>query len=318
MTEDNTKSIQQLLNQYKEELQGEAETDATKQFAKDLDDMAKEYDGTTAIVSKYQAAHANFVGPMMQTARIQRDEVQSWCNDPDEIPEALQSAIRALRDDYDQRAKTIADARDAAKTAFNDIKSRLDKAKAAEADALAAFTRTKGFEAQANGWFTDLANLHKAAKAHLDARNYRLVYAHVLEIEDIWANKLVRSFDDEQGIATPLWLLRKLNDDLRALIGAKRERYEAHKEWLALDKAAAAAQANYKYFIEDNNRRKEFLREAQDVEPAQPGSSPGRSEPAPQDRQQPEPQDRQQPAPGTGPYPPEPAREAPPATRAAA
>jgi len=42
------------LNQYKEELQGEAEPEATKQLAKDLDDMVKEYNGITAIVSKYR------------------------------------------------------------------------------------------------------------------------------------------------------------------------------------------------------------------------------------------------------------------------
>lgn len=41
-------SIQQLLKQCRAELHGEAETEATKQFAMDLDEVAKEYAGILA------------------------------------------------------------------------------------------------------------------------------------------------------------------------------------------------------------------------------------------------------------------------------
>ena len=281
-------SIRQLLDKYMAELQGvPAETEATKQFAKDLDDLAKEYDGVSAIVAKYRTAHQKFVEQMKPVARIQRDEVESWSDDPDEIPDDLRATLDELSTSYAQRAEAITSALEAAKSALNDLKSPLDKAKGAEADAQAAFERAKAFETTANGWFTELTGLHKSARAELDARNYRLVYAYFLEVEDVWGR--IRSLDESLEGApakTPNWLLQKLNQALRALIEAKRGRYLAHKEWLEKDKAVTTARANHKYFIDDGGRRKDFLREAQDVEPGQRGSSPPGSEAAPQNRQQ--------------------------------
>jgi chromosome segregation ATPase len=181
------KSVRQLLDEYKAELQGAAaETEATKQFGKDLDDLAKEYDGISAIVAKYRIAHQKFVDQMKPLARIQHDEMQSWCNDPDEIPEELRTALRNLRGSYAQRAETIKSALDDAKSAINRLKSPLDEAKSAEADAQATFERTKTFETTVNGWFTELTGLHKSAKGDLDARDYRLVFAYFLEAKEVW------------------------------------------------------------------------------------------------------------------------------------
>jgi hypothetical protein len=117
--------------------------------------------------------------------------------------------------------------------------------------------------------FTDLAALHKSAKAALDARDYRLVFAHFLKVEEVWRS--IRSLDESLDGApakSPAWLLHKLNRELRALVEAKRGRYVAHGDWLAKDKALTSARANHKYFVEDGGRRKDFIREAQDIEPA--------------------------------------------------
>ena len=210
---------------------------------------------------------------MKPLARIQHDEMQSWCNDPDEIPEELRTALRNLRGSYAQRAETIKSALDDAKSAINRLKSPLDEAKSAEADAQATFERTKTFETTVNGWFTELTGLHKSAKGDLDARDYRLVFAYFLEAKEVW--RWIRSLDetlDGAPAKKPDWLLQKLNQELRGLVEAKRKRYLAHWEWLAKDKAVTSARANYKYFIEDRGRRKDFIREAQDIGPAQAAS----------------------------------------------
>jgi hypothetical protein len=285
MTDQQTKSIRQILDEAKQEIQNEpAETEATKQFQKDIDDMAKEYDGVSTIITKYQTTYTGFIDTKKPASRKLRDEVQAW-SEQQKIPDNLQTAIRELHKGYSTKAQTIETTLQSAKTAFNDISSKLERAKAAEADTLAAFALSKSFENEANTWFTDLANLHKEAKAYLDANNHRLVFALFLEVEDVWLQ--IRGLDETVGSAvprTPDWLLHKLNAQLRAVIDAKHERYLAHKEYLQKQKALATAQANYKYFVQDGNRRREFVREAQDVEPAQaqPSTSPSATAADPQ------------------------------------
>jgi hypothetical protein len=265
------KSIRVILDEYKDELQKElAQTDATKDFAKDIEDMVKEYEGISDIVAKYQDAHQNaFKEEKCKAQKLWEDEAKEWGKVLDDNKD-LKNTIKNLAKHYDNKADSAKSDMDAARDAFNSIESNLDKARSEESYALNVFNKSKGFENKAKEYFTDFKKLVEDGKKYNDVGNLKLVYALFLEIEVVWQNIQnlydPSKFSPPSPAKTPEWLLRKLNDELREVIEKKRAKYLAHKERLQKEKAKNTAQEYFKYFVEDNNRRKEFIREAQDAE----------------------------------------------------
>ncbi|MEM6678127.1 MAG: hypothetical protein AAF675_09665 [Pseudomonadota bacterium] len=276
-------SILTLLAKIEAIAKSPPKTEAKTALDKACQAAKKEYMDFSGIVDAYKTEYPALKGDMLKTARAQRDEAKSAIDDDDEIDQPTRDAIEALRHHYDERAKALLESKDQTSQDLADTQSALTVAETAVADARTTLDASKVFAATAKGWYSDIAGLHAAIKASTSTTDRRRVYALFLELEDVYANKVLARFGPHPApgkAATPDWLLGKLNAELRALIEAHCGKYTAHAAALEATAAAETAAAAVTEFIEQNGRRAAFLREAQDVVPKETPTTPETLDPA--------------------------------------
>jgi hypothetical protein len=130
--------------------------------------------------------------------------------------------------------------------------------------------RQKNFTKTADGWFTELTNLHGQTKGYNDKKKYGALHAVYLEAEQVW-QKI-----NDLSAKTPAKLKKKLSKALWEVLQAKDEKFRWYKDWLDKQQDVTNAQANYDTF--KTNRRRDFIWEAEDVEAADGGTTNGGSD----------------------------------------
>jgi hypothetical protein len=260
-------TIPQILKRLKKELQGLPPSDATKKFQTDITFVEQEYNGLPDIVAEYEAAYPGYkqCGPLYNTAECQWNEIRKWEHESHpHLPKESRKAIKDLREDSyrseteeclnDDHPKRVLEK---SQEDFRSIKSYYDQSQEEEVQILAQYNEKKAFKRTADSWFNDLKDLHGQAKNYNDKKKYRSLYAVYLEAEQVW--KKIYDLTSE----TPAELKKKLTCKLRKVLQAKHTRFHRHKDWLDRQLAVTNAQTNYDTF--KSNRRKDFIREAEDV-----------------------------------------------------
>jgi len=269
-------TIRQILKKLKEELEALSRlspSDATKKFQTDITFVEQEYNGLPDIVAEYEAAYPGYKqsGPQYNTAECQWNEIQKWDHNSPLSPKSRE-AIRTLRvDSYrsetevpprlneDHPKKVLKNSQ----KAFRSIKSCYDQRQEEEGERLVKYNEEKAFKKTVESWFADLKDLHGQTKNYNDKKKYGSLHAVYLEAEQVW--KKIHDLTAETPAAlTPAAFKKKLTDKLWRVLQAKDERFRWHQDWLAKQLAVTLAQTNYDTF--KANRRKDFIREAEDVE----------------------------------------------------
>jgi hypothetical protein len=277
-------TIRQILKKLKEELQCLLPSDATKKFLTDITFVEQEYNGLPDVVAEYEAVYSGYKqsGPQYNTAECQWIEIRKWDQSSPPLGN-VKEAIKTLREESyrdetefteeeppnDNHPKKILDE---SKRAFRSIKSCYDQRQEEEGDILAEYNEKKTFKKTVDGWFTDLKDLHGQTKSYNDKKKYRSLHAVYLEAEQVWRkiNGLTSKTPAElktpaeSKLKTPAELKKELTEKLWKVLQAKDERFRWHQDWLDMQLAVTNAQTNYDTF--KTNRRKDFIREAEDVE----------------------------------------------------
>ncbi len=264
---DSVGAVLRWLKQQIEDPDEHPEGKAKEELVKDLAALTSEYEGVPEIVAKYAKTHKLLLGPMRDEAKRQLDDIISWTDD--EVPPPLVAAINKLHQGYDLLAEELDRQLDRARGRFHRVKSCLDRTKANVEDRQDDFKRQKDYEKTAKGWSDDMKSLHGEAKSYLEEENFKALYAVRKEFEKVWEKLLGLSEHH------PDWLKNELNRLLRAWISDRWELYYRHRDWLGREQALVRAREAWDAF--EKNRRKDFIREAQDVPSAGPaGARPTR------------------------------------------
>jgi hypothetical protein len=275
-------TIRQILKKLKEELQCLLPSDATKKFLTDITFVEQEYNGLPDVVAEYEAAYPGYKqsGPQYNTAECQWNEIIKW-DQSSPLSCKIKRAIKELREESyrdgteeppclnENHPKEILEK---SQQAFRSIKSCYDQRQEEEGEILAEYNEKKTFKKTVDGWFTDLKDLHGQTKNYNDKKKYGSLHAVYLEAEQVWRkiNGLTSKTPaevkppTESKLKTPAELKKELTEKLWKVLQAKDERFRWHQDWLDMQLAVTNAQTNYDTY--KVNRRKDFIREAEDVE----------------------------------------------------
>lgn len=264
LSPDNT--IRQLLKTLKEELQRTPSSEATQKLQTDITWIEEKYNELPDIVAEYDAAYPDFKqsGSQYNTAESQWNEIKKWDNNST-LPDNVKQTIKKLREEsyreeteeslnYAHPKKIL----ESSIQAFRSIKSCYDQRQEEEKYILFQYDKEKSFKNTADGWFADLKELHVQAKEYNEKKKYGSLHAIYLEAEKVWQK--INGLASE----TPAVLKKKLTDKLWEVLQAKDERFRWDQDWFDKQKDVDNAKTNYKMF--NTNRRKDFIREAEDMD----------------------------------------------------
>jgi hypothetical protein len=284
-------TIRQLIKDIKNDLQDPEKAwvpEAVQKLQGDLSFIEKEYDAIPQLVAAYEQFYPDLKesGPKYCTAERQWTAIKEWVaasnldqHIKDAIEELRNSNYRSENDDdfenycndTDQCAhpthpKCILDK---AEKEFLHIKSCFDQRKEEEESITKIYTKEKDFKKTVENWLGDLKTIYDQANDFNMKKKYRSLYAVYLEARQVWRKiKRLSSNSEPQDAA---WFQKDLTEQLKKSLLAKHELFCWHDDWLKKQNALAKAKVDYEAFT--NNRRKDFLREAEDVPPKTAGTA---------------------------------------------
>jgi hypothetical protein len=278
-------TIRQLIKDIKNDLQDPKKSwvpEAVQKLQGDLSFIEKEYDTIPQLVTVYEQFYPDLKesGPKYCTAERQWTSIKEWVTNSN-LNQQTKDAIEELRnsnyrsendDDFEKYCNDIKQNSemthpkcilDKAEEDFLHIKSCFDQKKEEEESATKIYTKKKDFKKTVEDWLGDLKTIHDQANDFNMKKKYRSLYAVYLEARQVWRKiKRLSSNSEPQDAA---WFQKDLTEQLKKSLLAKHELFCWHDDWLKKQNALAKAKADYEAFT--NNRRKDFLREAEDVPP---------------------------------------------------
>jgi hypothetical protein len=258
------------------ELKENPESEATKEFKKNLDLLEKGYkEDIPKIVEDYQKEYQqNFIREKLPKAEEQYKKLINWTDDVDNPGERLRKSIRGLRDkSYEQVQASLKAQWDGAIDELKNGKCYRDQAQALKNRAEENFDNSKKFKEKVTNWFKELEELYQKAEYLLNTENYKALYAYRLEFGSILHEVRELKKDDttrQNHNNTPKdyeWLKQVLTKSLWKYCITTYEYFYWQKNWLEITEQEKRAKENYETF--KTSRRERFIREAQDVQPVE-------------------------------------------------
>ena len=284
-------TIRQLIKDIKDALQDPRNSwtpAAVQKLQGDISFIEKEYDTIPQLVAAYEQFYPDLkeTGAKYCTAERQWAAIKEWvCNA--KLIQSIKNAIedlrnRSYRDENDDDFKEYCDETkqsndpthpkcilDKAEKDFISIKSCFDQRKDEEEAITKIYTKRKDFKKTVEDWLGDLKTLYDQANDFNMKKKYRSLYAIYLEASQVWKKiKRLSSHSEPQDAA---WFQKDVTEHLKKSLIAKHELFLWHDDWLKKQNALAKAKAAYEAFT--SSRRKDFLREAEDVPPKTTGTA---------------------------------------------
>ena len=265
-----TRLLIDLQNRLEKKQKETPDNDATKEFKKTLDLLRTAYDDIPKIVESYQKEYPNFVGDKLPKAEEQYKKLINWTDNNHPGP-VLRKAIKELKEkSYDQEENRLQDQWKNAQNELRKIQSSGDQAQAKKIQAQEDFENDKKFKDQVTNWFKELDDIYKKAEALIDTDKYKEIYAYLLDFEAILNN--VRELKKQEAhtqnspstVKDPEWLKRVLTQLLGDSCQQSYQYFITQSSIIELTEQEKKNRASYDTF--KNNRRVQFVREAQDLE----------------------------------------------------
>ena len=294
-------TIPQLVKKIRDDLRKEATLgpiraeDAVKKFQEGLAFIEKEYDTIPQIIEEYDKAHDGFEEPgeMYCTAERQWKAIKDFVkyateivtvDPPIRLEDNIKYAIEELRDPKYVTDLEVKKAEEEggssqysdhsytkfkkAVKSFRSIKTCLDRRTEEEELITNRYITNKEFKKTAEGYFSEMKELYDIASDYSNKKKYKALYATYLEANWVWEK--IKSLSPKGDDPPPdpkitEWLRRRLTVGLKQSLFAKHELFCWHDDWLKKQLAVGVKKAANDEFL--SNRRKNFTREAEDVQP---------------------------------------------------
>jgi len=284
-----TYTIPQLVQDVRDKLKTEETegpiraAEAVSTLKEGLAFIEEEYDALPQVIDDYESAYPEFKDPGATycTADRQWHSIKDWVCDA-KLDDATQDAIKKLRtekylsktDQSDLPADHPCRKSSEAELTLRSLKTCLDQRTEEEESITNQYITNKDFKATVEAWFAELTTLHDSAKEYYTKKKYRSLFALYLDACQVW--KKIKGLCQGDEAQNPEWLKKLLTEGLKQSLFAKHERFLWHDDWLKKVTAVVDTKAACDAFT--SSRRKNFIREAEDVQPpprpAHPASEP--------------------------------------------
>ncbi|KYC36107.1 hypothetical protein WA1_40930 [Scytonema hofmannii PCC 7110] len=266
--------LHRLQKRLQQELHENPDSEATKEFKKDVDILEKGYrEEIPKIVDEYQKEYfQSFLRVQLPKAEENYKKLYNWTNDNDNPGTEIRKAISELRkESYEEVEANLEEQWECAwKELENGYYCRREEALALKKRTGENFENYKKFKDTVTNWFKQLDDLYKKAEPLLETENYKALYAYGLEFAALLHQARQLKKDDTKLHPQNLivkdheWLKSELTEYLRQYALAVFKYFYWYKNALEIVEKEKKARESYDKFRQ--NRRDQFIREAQDIE----------------------------------------------------
>ncbi|WGV27990.1 hypothetical protein [Halotia branconii] len=265
--------LQCLQKRLQQEQEENPDSEATKEFKKDIDILDKGYrEEIPKIVDEYQKEYfQSFLRVQLPKAEENYKKLYNWTNDNDNPGTKIRRAISELRrESYEEVEANLEEQWECAwKQLENGYYCRREEALALKKRTGENFENYKKFKDTVTSWFKQLDDLYKKAEPLLETENYSALYAYSLEFAALLEQARQLKKDDTKypqnlTVKDHEWLKSELTEHLRQYALAVFKYFYWYKNALEIAEKEKKTRENFDKFRQ--NRRDQFIREAQDIE----------------------------------------------------
>lgn len=270
-------TVGRLLHRLQKRLQQEQDenpdSEATKEFKKDIDILDKGYrEEIPKIVDEYQKEYfQSFLRVQLPKAEENYKKLYNWTNDNDNPGTEIRKAISELREEsYEEVEANLENQWQCTwKELENGHYCRREEALALKKRTGENFENYKKFKDIVTNWFKQLDDLYKKAEPLLETENYKALYAYSLEFAALLHQARQLKKEDTKLQPQNLivkdheWLKSELTEHLRQYALAVFKYFYWYKNALEIAENEKKTRESYDKFRQ--NRRDQFIREAQDI-----------------------------------------------------
>ena len=262
--------LNELQNIYQKESGENQNSEAGKDFQKNLTDLQNKYNTELPkIVDDYQKEYANFIKEKLPKVEEQYKKLVNWTDDIDTPKANLRKTLKDLKDQsYDKVEIELKTQWEQARNEFKNGQCCSEQVQTLKQQNDSDFDEQKKFKDQVTNWFKDCDSLYQQAEQLMDQENYRKLYAYRLEFGSILDEIKHLKKETSPGEDTPAkdgeWLKSTLTQCLRQCCITTYESFYWKKYWLEVTAREKKAKEDYEKF--KASRRDQFVREAQDIE----------------------------------------------------
>ncbi len=276
-------SIREYLDIIGEYVRDAKPSDATKQLAKDLQDLEKEYGHFKKVVEKYEE---EFIKYTCEIGEMKR-QCENLATSVDQLDPKIRKSIETIWSRYEAKEQNYRNNWWDKRFRFNDLQTCVDQARLKAGDAATNFGAIKGFADTVGARFKDLDDLYNQADGQKD--NLNAVYARYIEFHKVKGNLSFVPYLNAKApydatkcptdcgtnlleTREPKWFRQELHQKLKDLIFDKFDAFLWHQSWI--ETADELTQSKGILDSYKKGRRERFVQEAEDAEPDKSNDTP--------------------------------------------